>query len=91
MDEDAAFRERDKAMLRQLQESRAEYEEGELPREAYERKLGTLETAERSLFEEVRKHTFTDITEYNYWHRSRLKFPSAIESARSALQSAPAP
>jgi hypothetical protein len=31
------------------------------------------------LFALVRAHRFTDLTESNYWHRGRLKFPGDLE------------
>jgi len=41
--------------------------------------LRELRREELWLVADVRAHTFTDITESNYWHRGRLKFPSEIE------------
>jgi enterochelin esterase-like enzyme len=41
--------------------------------------LRQLRQDELQLFADVRAHAFTDLTESNYWHRGRLKFPSEIE------------
>ena len=41
--------------------------------------LRRLREEELLLVADVRAHQFTDITESNYWHRGRLKFPSEIE------------
>lgn len=40
--------------------------------------LQVLHAREERLFREVVSHAFTDVTESNYWHRGRLKFPSQI-------------
>ena len=45
--------------------------------------LQQMRAMEEALFEEVRAHEFSDINESNYWHRGRLKFPSAIEQELS--------
>jgi hypothetical protein len=48
--------------------------------------LVELREEESRLFADVRAHRFSDITESNYWHRGRLKFPSEIEQlARPAV------
>jgi len=88
---DAAFRTRDREILQSLQEARADYDEGRVPRATYEVQLGALEAEEARLLEEVRAHTFKDMTEYNYWYRSRLKFPSPIAQARRALAAPSSP
>ena len=41
--------------------------------------LRQLRQDELQLFADVRAHAFTDLTESNYWHRGRLKFPSELE------------
>lgn len=87
---DAVFRARDRALLSALQESRAAFEEGRLSRREYEQLLSTAEADERALFDEVRRHTFTNASERDYWYRSRLKFPSPVSAARKALEPAPA-
>jgi hypothetical protein len=40
--------------------------------------LQELRAEETRLFADVRAHRFTDLTESNYWHRGRLKFPGEI-------------
>ena len=41
--------------------------------------LQELRAEEIRLFAEVRAHRFADVTESNYWHRGRLKFPGRVE------------
>lgn len=51
--------------------------------ELYEAQLEELRKEEIQLFEDARQCDFGDnLTEYNYWHRSRLKFPGKIEIAQ---------
>jgi len=38
-----------------------------------------LRAREVESFALVRAHSFTDLTESNYWHRGRLKFPGDLE------------
>jgi hypothetical protein len=45
----------------------------------YIEKIKKVSKKEDDLFNEVNLYKFDDITEYNYWHRSRLKFPSNIK------------
>jgi hypothetical protein len=86
---DAVFRSRDRALLSSLQESRAGFEEGRLSLREYEQLLSAAEADERVLFDDVRRHTFTNASERDYWYRSRLKFPSPVSAARKALGTAP--
>ena len=44
-------------------------------------RLRELRAEEVRLFAEARAHRFTDLSESNYWHRGRLKFPGEIEQA----------
>ena len=46
----------------------------------YLAKLKELSKKEDALFNEVKLHKFENITEHNYWHRGRLKFPSSIKT-----------
>jgi hypothetical protein len=86
---DAVFRARDRALLSALQDSRAAFEEGRLARREYEQLLSAAEADEVALFDEVRRHTFTNAAERDYWYRSRLKFPSPVSAARKALEAEP--
>ena len=52
------------------------------------RPLGALQAREERLFGEVAMHHFSDITESNYWHRGRMKFPSQIAQTLRLLAEA---
>ena len=76
---DAALRERDTALLREIDALTARCATAwranpECPKQACQ-----LRAREVELFAIVRAHSFTDLTELNYWHRSRLKFPGDLE------------
>ena len=76
----ASFRARDTALLDTFaglkDECAPRWAEPEcLPR------LRHLRAEELQLFAEVRAHRFADLTESNYWHRGRLKFPGEIQQA----------
>jgi heat shock protein HslJ len=45
-----------------------------------------LHDEELSIYEAVRKHRFSDITEESYWSRGRLKFPSALDHEYSQVR-----
>jgi len=46
----------------------------------YLSELKAMRQQEEQLFEEVRACNFEeDLTNYNYWYRARLKFPSRLE------------
>ena len=49
--------------------------------------LRRLRAEEIRLFDEVRAHRFSDITESNYWHRGRLKFPGEIQQTLERVES----
>lgn len=86
---DSVLRERDAALLREIDAltSRcATVWSGN--RECVEAAC-RLRTRELDLFAEVRAHTFTDITESNYWHRGRLKFPGDLEQLFQRLPREP--
>ena len=59
------------------------------PEASCQASLRQLGEEERELFEQVRAHPFSDITESNYWHRGRLKFPSEIAQLLSQRASQP--
>ncbi len=53
---------------------------------AYATQLQALRQEEQSLFEQARQCDFgDDRLQYNYWHRSRLKFPSRLEQELTRL------
>jgi hypothetical protein len=76
---DAALRERDTALLHKIDALTARCAAAwqanpECPKQACQ-----LRAREVELFAIARAHNFTDLTESNYWHRSRLKFPGDLE------------
>ena len=76
---DKVYRELDqliKSDYTQLKISRAQLK---ITQQDYITGLKQLSIKEDDLFNEVRLHKFEDIKEHNYWHRSRLKFPSSIK------------
>jgi hypothetical protein len=76
---DVSFRERDKQLLAEYDKLHSDYQQGAIGRKAYLKVLQELREHELKLFNDVKKHDFRNITESNYWHRGRLKFPSIIE------------
>lgn len=76
---DKTFRELDQLITSDYNRLKVDFVQMKITREQYIDKLKSLSTKEDNLFNEVRSHKFEDITEYNYWHRSRLKFPSNIK------------
>jgi hypothetical protein len=76
---DSRFRKRDQQLLAEYEKLHNEYQRREISREDYVRDLQHLRFRELTLFADVRKHEFSDITEGNYWHRGRLRFPGTIE------------
>jgi hypothetical protein len=73
--EDAVYRTRDAELLKELTAltSRCDSrwaEDGDCLS-----LLHHLRARELQLFSDVRGHQFRDLTESNYWHRGRLKFP----------------
>lgn len=61
------------------------YTDGALSTSKYRKKLVRLRDKELKLYEQARNCSFEDMTTYNYWYRSRLKFPSIIQQALEQL------
>ena len=76
---DAALRERDTALLGETDRLTARCARSWRTDPDCLREACRLRVRELGLFAEARAHNFTDITESNYWHRSRLKFPGDLE------------
>jgi hypothetical protein len=54
--------------------------------DAYRKALTALQAEEELLFRDARQCDFGEnLTEYNYWFRGRLKFPSTIEQELNRL------
>ncbi len=75
----AALREADRKLSADYAALKAKLAAGAIEPVHYLVVLKNLRQRELDLFQQARAHTFTDITEHNYWHRGRLKFPSPIE------------
>jgi hypothetical protein len=81
----ADLRERDDALS--LQANALILEKEKLAPALYWARLEALRTEELRLFEDAQQCDFGDnLTEYNYWHRSRLKFPGKIAVALAYKQ-----
>jgi len=76
---DAALRERDTALLRKNDALTARCAAAWRANPVCLEQVCELRAREVELFALVRAHSFTDLTESNYWHRSRLKFPGDLE------------
>ena len=76
---DAALRERDAALLREIDALTARCAAAWQANPECLKQACQLRAREVELFAIVRAHSFTDLTESNYWHRGRLKFPGDLE------------
>jgi hypothetical protein len=76
---DAAPRERDTALLREIAALTARCAAAWRANPECLKQACQLRAREVELFAIARAHDFTDITESNYWHRGRLKFPGDLE------------
>jgi hypothetical protein len=83
--DDRCYRRRAESLDQLVESAKAAVKAGKLPREAYAPLVEWLYEQQGKLYDEVRAHRFTDITEVTYWQRSRLKFPSVIDQERDAL------
>lgn len=59
---------------------------GKLTADSYLAALDLLRAEELEIHRQAAAHSFKDITESNYWHRSRLKFPSSLEQELRRLK-----
>jgi len=76
---DAALRERDAALLREIDALTARCATAWRADPECLKQACQLRGREVELFAITRAHSFTDLTESNYWHRGRLKFPGDLE------------
>ena len=76
---DAALRERDAALLREIDALTARCATAWRANLECLKQACQLRAREVELFAIARAHRFTDLTESNYWHRGRLKFPGDLE------------
>jgi hypothetical protein len=76
---DAALRERDTALLREIDALSARCAAAWQTNPECLKQACQLRAREVELFAIARARSFTDLTESNYWHRGRLKFPGDLE------------
>ena len=88
---DAALRERDAALLREIDALTARCAAAWQVSPECLKQACQLRAREVELFALVRAHSFTDLTESNYWHRGRLKFPGDLQQLLRRLAEDPAP
>ena len=83
---DIAFRMADQAIQRDFAAIKACRQDGGLSAADCAAAVSTLRARELELFAAVRRHHFKNLTESNYWHRGRLKFPGSIEMELQTLR-----
>lgn len=84
--DDKSFRYRVQTVDAMFERFTAERVAGRITEPAYLEILKVLVEQERTIAMEAKAHHFADITESNFWHRSRLKFPSRTSQALQQLQ-----
>ena len=69
------------------QSLKEQYSVNEISIEEYLADLEKLAESELELYEDVKEHTFDrdEMTEYNFWYRGVMKFPTAIEQEISNI------
>ncbi len=87
--DERSYRIRAQSLDELLANAKASVSSGRIPQAGYPAIVEWLYEMQSRLYDEVRAHAFTDITEVTYWQRSRLKFPSAIDQEREALKASP--
>jgi hypothetical protein len=83
---DSAFRDRDTGLLHEIDALNARCAPTWRTDAQCVTQACRLRARELDLFGEVRAHGFTDMTESNYWHRGRLKFPGDLEQVLRRLK-----
>ena len=86
---DAALRERDAALLREIDALTARCAAAWQVSPECLKQACQLRAREVELFAIARARRFTDLTESNYWHRGRLKFPGDLEQLLRRLAEDP--
>lgn len=82
---DGALRERVEAIDDLFERAKAARDSGQLDTVAFVAILRWLRDQELAVHAEARLRTFADPAMSNYWHRSRLKFPTRVEQELSRL------
>ena len=76
---DAALRERDATLLKEIDALTARCAAAWRAHPECLKQACQLRAREVKLFAIARAHNFSDLTESNYWHRGRLRFPGDLE------------
>lgn len=83
---DGMLRSADESLLERFADAKEQRQSGKLSAVEYAAAVNKLRSRELEIFAAVRNHEFKNLTESNYWHRGRLKFPSSIEMELQALK-----
>ena len=77
--DDRTFRELDQLITSEHNQLELDYAQMKISQHQYFEMLKKLSNKEDDLFSKVKLRKFENLSEYNYWHRGRLKFPSNIK------------
>lgn len=82
------LRDRYDQIHREFEALKYEYASGKVSQANYVSALKSLAEHEVELFQDVKEHTFErdEMTEYNFWHRGIMKFPTTIEQEVNNLE-----
>lgn len=76
---DSDYRLIDESIQSEFNQLRMDYLNSRINQQQYFVGVKKLAKKENELFSEVKNHKFENVTESNYWHRGRLKFPSNLQ------------
>jgi hypothetical protein len=85
-EDEKSFRYRIETVDAVFRRAKAAYARQEVTFPTYVSMVVVLGEEEAAISEEARAHNFKDLTEYNYWRRGRLKFPSVIQMELRLLE-----
>jgi|GEM_PF-2809425 len=79
------LRDRYDQLQKEFEDVKKGFGSGEISQERYVSALESLAEHEIQLYNDVEEHTFDrdEMTEYNFWHRGVMKFPTTIEQELS--------
>ena len=68
-------------LQKEFEDIKEEFTSGEILQEQYVSALESLAEHEKQLYTDVKEHAFErdEMTEYNFWHRGVMKFPTTIQ------------
>lgn len=75
------LRDRYDQLQKEFEDIKDEFTSGKISQERYVSALESLAEHEIQFYTDVKEHTFAsdEMTEYNFWHRGVMKFPTTIE------------